>query len=101
LRLSDGRTVLVEENTSTGADDLVASRSTSGVITTLAFLTVNGQTRAYYGTSRASGTTGSSVGSGVTATTRCGSGGDIDCGNIDRGGATLRRLNWREVQTAN
>ncbi len=101
LRLSDGRTVLVEENTSTGTDDLVASRSVNGVITTLSFLTVNGQTRAYYGTSRAS-TSGSSVGSGgVTATTRCGSGGDIDCGNLDRSGATLRRLNWREVQTAN
>jgi hypothetical protein len=104
LRLSDGRTVLTQENASTGTTDLVASRSVNSVITNLSFLTVSGQTRAYYGTSSSSGTTGSGVGQGtVSATSRCGTltNGRMDCSEIDTGGGVVRRLNWREVQTAN
>jgi type IV pilus assembly protein PilY1 len=106
LRLSDGRTVLTQENTTTSTTDLVASRSVNSVISNISFLTVNGQTRAYYGTSR-SANTGSTPSTGlgsVTPTTRCGSsgaGGKMDCTDLDSGGAVVRRLNWREVQTAN
>jgi type IV pilus assembly protein PilY1 len=105
LRLSDGRTVLVQENTTTNTTDLVASRSVNSVITNLSFITVNGQTRAYYGTSQSSTSGASGLGS-VTPTTRCGSSGSgasgrIDCSEVDSGGAVVRRLNWREVQTAN
>ncbi len=101
LRLSDGRTVLTQENTTTNTTDLVASRSVNSVITNLSFLTVNGQTRAYYGTSRST-TSGLPPGS-VTPTTKCdgASGGRIDCTDLDTGGGVVRRLNWREVQTAN
>jgi type IV pilus assembly protein PilY1 len=109
LRLSDGRTVLVQENTSTGSSDLVASRSVNSVITNLSFLTVNGQTRAYYGTSRSatpgSGGGGTPIGGGG-GTPKCGdaasgASGKMDCSDLDTGGAVFRRLNWREVQTAN
>jgi type IV pilus assembly protein PilY1 len=98
LRLSDGRTVLVQENTTTNTSDLVASQAVSNVITNLSFLTVGGQTRAYYGTT---GTSSSPV-QPLAADTKCGgAGGNIDCTNLDTGGAVVRRLNWREVQTAN
>jgi type IV pilus assembly protein PilY1 len=98
LRLSDGRTVLVQENTTTNTTDLVASQAVSNVITNLSFLTVGGQTRAYYGTTA----TSSSPVQPLAADTKCGgAGGPFDCTNLDTGGAVVRRLNWREVQTAN
>jgi type IV pilus assembly protein PilY1 len=106
LRLSDGRTVLVQDNASTGATELVASRSVDSVITNLSFLTVNGQTRAYYGTSRSSSSgTPPGVGGGGS-TPKCGdatsgASGKMGCSDVDTGGAVFRRLNWREVQTAN
>jgi type IV pilus assembly protein PilY1 len=105
LRLADGRTTLVSTDTSTGATTAVASVRFTSIITNLQFFTIGGQTDLLIGTGApdTSGGTGSSnVGGAAGGGVPCKGGGSgvLDCG-LENTDANLRRLNWREVQTAN
>ena len=97
LRLADGRTTLVTTDASTGATSPAATVTFSSPVTNLQYFTVGGQTDLLVGTGTnggGNGSSGSGVGSG-------GAGGQVTRLKNEAAGSTLRRLNWREVQTAN
>jgi type IV pilus assembly protein PilY1 len=114
LRLSDGKTLLQQTDTTTGVTTASGSVAVGGLVNNLAVVSVDGNINVLAGTSDR-GSTGGTVGGNVGG----GSGGDGSAGgpgsswvcksfggsivacppNLD--GALLRRLNWREVQTDN
>ena len=105
LRLADGRTTLVSTDSSTGATTAVASVRFTSIITNLQFFTVGGQTDLLIGTGApdtTGGTGSSNVGGAPGGGVPCKGGGSgvLGCG-LQSTDANLRRLNWREVQTAN
>jgi type IV pilus assembly protein PilY1 len=94
LRLADGRTTLVTTDATTGATTSVATVTFNSPVTNLQYFTVGGQTDLLVGTGTSGGGSGGSVGPG-------GAGGQVTRIKNEAAGSTLRRLNWREVQTAN
>ncbi len=94
LRLADGRTTLVTTDAVTGVTTSVATVNFSTAVTNLQYFTVGGRTDLLVGTGTGGGTSGSNVGPG-------GAGGAVSRLQNEAAGSTLRRLNWREVQTAN
>ncbi len=94
LRLADGRTTLVTTDTATGVTTLIATINLSGAVTNLQYFTVGGRTDLLIGAGTSSGSGSTGVGSGTA-------GQQIIRGQNEATGSTLRRLNWREVQTAN
>ncbi len=94
LRLADGRTTLVTVDPVTLVTTPVATVTFTSAVTNLQYFTVGGQTDLLVGTGTGGGTSGSNVGAG-------GAGGEVRRIKNEAAGSTLRRLNWREVQTAN
>ncbi len=95
LRLADGRTTLITTDPVTGATTSVATVTFTSPVTNLQYFTVGGQTDLLVGTGTSGGGTGASGVSGGSA------GGQVSRIKNEAAGSTLRRLNWREVQTAN
>jgi type IV pilus assembly protein PilY1 len=95
LSLADGRTTLLTTDLVTGTTTPVATIAFNTPVTNLQFFTVAGETGLLVG--RGGG--GNSVSGGGGG----GSGVDTQLSNLDtkNPSTTLRRLNWREVQTAN
>jgi type IV pilus assembly protein PilY1 len=94
LRLADGRTTLVTTNVS-GVTTPAATVTFTSPVTNLQYFTVGGQTDLLVGT----GTSGGSSGSNATGSGSAG--GQVSRIKNEAASSTLRRLNWREVQTAN
>jgi type IV pilus assembly protein PilY1 len=111
LRLADGRTTFVSTDPSTGATTLVETVTFNGPVTNLQYFTVGGQTDLLVGTgaprtsggSNGGGTPvgGGGSGGGTPPPPACKGNGNVQNCDVGADGTTLRRLNWREVQTAN
>ena len=93
LSLANGRTTLVTTDAVTGVTSPVATVTFTSPVTNLQFFTVGGQTDLLVGT----GTNGGTNSSGVSGS----AGGQVSRIKNEAASSTLRRLNWREVQTAN
>lgn len=96
LRLADGRTTLVTVDPVTSVSTPVATVTFSSAVTNLQYFTVGGQTDLLVGTGTGGGS-GNGGGNAVSGS----AGGEVRRIKNEAAGSTLRRLNWREVQTAN
>jgi type IV pilus assembly protein PilY1 len=96
LRLADGRTTLVTVDPVTSVTTPVATVTFTSAVTNLQYFTVGGQTDLLVGTGTGGGS-GNGGGSAVSGS----AGGEVRRIKNEAAGSTLRRLNWREVQTAN
>jgi type IV pilus assembly protein PilY1 len=117
LRFSDGKTVLQQTNTTTGATTSVASFGGSGLVNNVAIVSLDGNIVVLAGTSGPSSGSNAGTGGSVGGGSGSGSGGVGSTGGSDRpcydikdnliacpanlDGMLMRRLNWREVQTSN
>jgi type IV pilus assembly protein PilY1 len=90
INLADGRTALRDAN-----NDPVASSPSVGLIDTVAFVSISGKRTVLFGTGQTTVTPGSSA-----QPCPIGPNGIASCEPMPTT-ATLKRLNWREVQTAN
>lgn len=96
LRLADGRTTLVTVDPVTSVTTPVATVTFTSAVTNLQYFTVGGQTDLLVGTGTGGGS-GNGGGNAVSGS----AGGEVRRIKNEAAGSTLRRLNWREVQTAN